>query len=379
MGNLLGKAGALCLGGNNTPFIRMLLRGAAAGGAAAGNRVTVHTFPSPVQGGWALRKNQADRGLFLESRDQNYLRIWVLDQWGLPANEDHLLYLENRIQTESLFKVGDSQIGLLASTPLTATQWADEVVNEASLSHPMFRHLTVAVEGPSPSNAALTQALQTLGCRVEKHWRPGIPSFSSLWGGFSLQARDEQGALISPNQLLTLQVLLEMEHGKGNVTLPVDTTAAATLVAMGYNGQIEYLTGKDKDPAWPHYAAQPWLWSAPSAAVRICARMRTSGQSLVALLRKIPRFDRHSRDIPFAGGQTQAAVLLAGKSFTSLPGGGSRIRTESGWVSLFPRSAALRITAEGPDLELAAELCSQYAHRALHLKQIMEGCANDKK
>lgn len=372
LGNLLGREGPLCLGGNNTPYIRMLLRSGAAGGAAAGNRVTVHTLASPVQGGWALRKNQADRGLFLEGRGRDYVRVWVLDQWSLPAEEEYLLRLEGQLEENALFKVRDSQIGTLAVTPLTAAQWAKDIVAQAALPHPALRRLTVAVEGPCPANTGLILALQTLGCRVEGQWRKGIPCFSALRGGFALQARDEQGSLISPDQLLTLAVLLEMEQGSGKVTLPPDATAAAVLVAMGHNGRIEYLSGQEEDPARPRYAGQPWLWSAPGAAVRICSRMRTAGQRLDDLLNKIPRFGRHSRDIPFAAGQSRAATLLADRSFTPLPGGGSRMRTESGWLSLFPRAASLRITAEGPDLELAAELCSRYTHRALQLKQALE-------
>lgn len=59
-------------------------------------------------------------------------------------------------------------------------------------------------------------------------------------------------------------------------------------------------------------------------------------------------------------------------------GEGLRMRTGSGWVYLTPitRRSALRVIAEGPDLELAAELCDFYAGRAAELdKELSEQCA----
>jgi mannose-1-phosphate guanylyltransferase/phosphomannomutase len=45
------------------------------------------------------------------------------------------------------------------------------------------------------------------------------------------------------------------------------------------------------------------------------------------------------------------------------------MRTDNGWVYLVPlaRRSALRVLAEGPDLELAAELCDHYARRVAAL------------
>ena len=376
LGNLLGRDGPLCLGGNNSPHVKMLLRGAAAGCAAAGSRVTVHPFASPVQGGWALGKNQAEHGLFLECSDIGHIRIWVLDPWGMPEEEGILLRLEQALRQNTLFKVRDSQIGTLAATPLTPEQWAEEIVSRAALPRPSVRRLTVAVDGPCPANSGLILALQAMGCRVEGQWQPGIPCFSSLRGGFALRATDEQGALVSPDQLLALEVLLEMEQGGGTVTLPPEATAAAFFVAMGYNGSFEYLSKQKNHPTRGRYAAQPWLWSAPSAAVRICSRMRTSGQHLSDLLSKVPRFSRHSRDISFPSAPEQAAAFLTDRPFTPLPGGGIRLKRDGYWLSLLPRATALRITAESTDLDLAAEVCSYYAHRALLLKQSMDADKN---
>ena len=69
---------------------------------------------------------------------------------------------------------------------------------------------------------------------------------------------------------------------------------------------------------------------------------------------------------------------LARESARQPQGEGLRMRTANGWVSLTPlaRRSALRIIAEGPDLELAAELCDFYAGRAAALdRAISEQCA----
>ncbi len=71
---------------------------------------------------------------------------------------------------------------------------------------------------------------------------------------------------------------------------------------------------------------------------------------------------------------------LAQESARTPSGEGLRLRTGSGWVYLTPlaRRSALRVMAEGPDLELAAELCDFYAGRAAQIdKAISEQCAQE--
>ena len=50
-------------------------------------------------------------------------------------------------------------------------------------------------------------------------------------------------------------------------------------------------------------------------------------------------------------------------------GEGLRVHTGGGWVYLVPlaRRSALRVVGEGPDLEIAAELCDFYAGKVREL------------
>ena len=149
--------------------------------------------------------------------------------------------------------------------------------------------------------------------------------------------------------------------------MPDGASAAVDLVAAGYDGTVLRLD-RDGAQARDLYAAQPWFWSAPSAAARICARMGVSGQKLEALMSKTPRFSSWKREVPLHGNRGLLMQTLAeGKAAAG--GEGVRIHTGNGWVYLVPlsRRPALRILAESPDLEVAAELCDFYAGRAAQL------------
>ena len=104
-------------------------------------------------------------------------------------------------------------------------------------------------------------------------------------------------------------------------------------------------------------------------AARICARMAVSGQRLEALMAKTPRFSTWRREVPLARGGEGLLRVLSRERGCTRDGAGLRLRTGDGWVHLLPLAgrSALRVVAEGPDLELAAELCDFYARRVEEL------------
>jgi mannose-1-phosphate guanylyltransferase/phosphomannomutase len=59
----------------------------------------------------------------------------------------------------------------------------------------------------------------------------------------------------------------------------------------------------------------------------------------------------------------------------ALAGEGLRLRSRGGWVYVVPlsRRAALKVVAEGPDLEIAAELCDFYAGQVAKLDRPNRG------
>ena len=376
LGSALGAEGTVGMGCSDHPGARMLARAAAAGAAAAGGHTLTHGLATPVQGAWVARIRKLPVSLFVEAQGEKIF-LHLFDDRGLPLGRARERKLEHALLQGEARRVHGDQVGELARLDLSEGQWAQWVAREAALGRHALRRVTVAAGKATPADRAIRAALTALGCHVEDSWRPGIPAFFGERGGFFLKAQDEKGALLDPGQLLALATLIEMENGGGKVAVPAGASAAVELVAAGYGGSVLRLD-RDGEEARSLYAALPWLRSAPSAAVRICARMGTSGQTLEALMSKTPRFHVWRREVPLTSDRGRVMQALAREQVRAVQGEGLRVRTGSGWVYLAPltRRSALRVVAEGPDLELAAELCDFYAGRAAELDRETKNVEN---
>jgi len=379
LGSVLAADGSVGIGSTGTPVTQMLSRAAQAGVAAAGGQAVLHDLHSPVQGAWVAARQELPVSLFLEESDGG---VWIhfFDGRGLPLGKEREQKLEHTLLRGEVRRVRGAKVEEGRSLPLTQRQWADETARQAKLKQAMLKRPTVAVEGTAPENSALREALLALGCHVEERWRAGIPAFWAEHGGFRLYARDEKGACLDPGQMLALVTLIEMENGAGTVAVPAGASAAVDLVAAGYNGTVLRLD-RDGSRARECYGAMPWLWSAPAAAVRICSRMGVSNQKLESLMTKTPRFHAWKREVPLSAERGRVMEALAARRERTEEGEGLRLRTGSGWVYVVPlaRRPALRILAEGPDLELAAELCDFYAARAAELDRAQKSLSEREK
>lgn len=364
LGGILGAEGQVGLGCSNTPGAMMLARAAAAGVNAAGGDAFLHGLGCPVQGADLGESQGLPVSLFVEEV-RGIIFLHLFDSQGLPLDRAGQRKLEHALLQGEFRRARSEQTGRLRRLDIASAQWARQTAERAALHRPALRRVTVAVGKDTPEDRALREALSALGCQLEEKWRPGIPAFRAERGGFRLTAQDERGAVVDSGQLLTLAVLIEMENGSGKVAVPAGASAAVDLVAAGYDGQVLRLD-RDGDRARDLYASQPWLRCAPSAAVRICARMGVSGQRLDRLLAKTPRFSAWRREVPLSAGRGRVMRALAREQGSPLQGEGLRAHAGNGWVYLVPlaRRSALRVLAEGPDMELAAELCDVYAGRA---------------
>lgn len=370
LGSVLGAEGQVGLGCSDTSGARMLARAAAAGILAAGGRAMVHELDSPVQGAWVARKCSLPVSLFVEEEKNGPVYLHFFDAQGLPLGRARERKLEHALLQGEFRRVRGDRVEEIKRLNLTNLLWAETVARQASLGRPALCRVSVAVSKDTPTDRAIRAALMALGCHVEDRWRPGIPAFFGSHGGFQISAQDEKGAVLDSGQLLTLVTLIEMENGNGKVAVPPGGSAAVDLVAAGYNGTVLRLDQAGKE-ARDLYASLPWLWSAPSAAARICVRMGVSGQKLETLISKTPRFNVWKREVPLSADRGRVMQALAREQGSANSGEGLRVRTGSGWVYLVPlaRRSALRVMAEGADLELAAELCDFYANRAAALDQ----------
>lgn len=366
LGSALAGEGTVGLGCSNTPGARMLGRAAAVGVAAAGGTAVTHAMECPVQGAWAAAQRGWPISLFVEEGEEAVF-LHLFDRQGLHLERERERELETRLADAAVGRAGSREVGELRRAALTARQWAEDTVARLSLGRPALRRVAAAVEGDSPEDQAVREVLLAMGCHLEDAWRPGIPAFRADRGGYRLTVRDERGGLLEPGQVLSLVALIEMENGGAKVAVPPDASAGVDVVAAGYNGTVLRLD-RDGQRARDLYAALPWLWSAPAAAGRICARMGVSGQRLESLAAKTPRFHTWRREVPLEGDRSRLLEVLAGEQGGLQRGEGLRLRAGSGWVCLSPaRHHILRVVAEDADMETAAELCDFFAGRAADL------------
>lgn len=364
LGSALGAEGEVALGHWGGVGAGMLVRAAASGVTASGGRALCHDLDCAAQAAWLAQTYQLNTSLFVEQQGERiFLHLFGRD--GLPlerAREERLEYLTGR---QEYPRVGAEQVGSTQHLQTTPADYCRDAVRRARLSRHTLRTLTVAVPGHAPEERALRQSLSLLGCAVTDTWRAGIPELGAKRGGFALTARDERGSFLEPEQLLPLLCLLEMEHGSGRIAVPEGASAAVELVAAGFGSSCLRL-GRDGLSARELYAAQPWLWDAVFAAVRILSRMSMTGEHLEGLMAKTPRFALRKREVPLTCPQDAVLRELAQEQGNPPWKGGLRLRTGNGWVYVAPllRRQALRIMAESPDMELAAELCDLYVSRA---------------
>ena len=344
----------LSIGCSNTERARAAAAAAAQEAMDRGQVVWIHALSCPVQGGWAIKAHQAQKGLFLEDVGGKLIP-YHFDRCGVRQRNLKAAGEEEMLSTK--------QSGMVEYIPLSQEQWARQIAREAVFGV-RLRRLTVAVEGEGVEQDALRAVLQAAGCRVEARWHCGIPAFWMGQGGFVLFGRNERGAVIDSGQLLAVVTLIEMEQGCGQAAFPAGYSAAAHLVAAGFGKKILRLDTEGAK-AYAVYARLPWLREAPSAAVRICRRMMTSGQRLETLLEKTPQFHIWERELSCDWEQDTVMEVLSGEHRVKPEGKGFCLHTGECWLHMYPKAggSAVRVVAEGPDLETAEELCDLYVRR----------------
>lgn len=373
LGGILGAEGQVGLGRSGGAAADMLARAAGSGIAAAGGTAVWHTMECAAQAGWLAQKERLPISLFVEQEGER-ICLHFFDRSGLTLEENRARALEYALEQKEYRYADTLRVGGRRDLETTSADYARDAARRGALFRTLRRAPEVAVTGNSPADRAIRTALEELGCKVSSRWRKGIPAFSGSRGGFRLTAQDESGAILPARQLLTMVALVELENGEGRLAVPAQTSAALELVAAGFGKRVLRL-GKDGERARQTYGELPWLRDATFAAVRLCARMGASGERLEQLNAKIPRFCVWRREVPLAADWNEIIRRLADEvREPALIGTGVRLQTGGGWVYLMPVEyrAALKIVAEGADMDLAAELCDFYAEKAAKLDRKLE-------
>ncbi len=371
LGRALGSEGKVALGSFGGPGAQMLLRSAASGITAVGGTALYHDMECAAQAAWLGESHQLPVSLFIE-QDGERVYLHLFDSWGLPLGRGRERKLEHTLlRGEPTLSVAQ-RVGSCERLPTGPGDYALDAARRANLHRLSLRTVRVAVTGQTPADRAIRLVLEKMGCQVYGQWKRGIPAFTGSHGGFRLSARDESGALLSPQQLLAMVALVELENGGGRLAVPDDASAALELIAAGFDKRVLRL-GKDGEQARQLYRTLPWLRDAAFAAARLCARMAVTGERLEQLCAKTPRFSSWKREVPLVrdrGEVMRELTVQAGRD--AVAGEGLRLRSRGGWVYLVPltRRAAVKVVAEGPDLEMAAELCDFYAAQVSKLDKL---------
>ena len=354
LGRALGTKGGAAIAFHGGEQARRLAQQAVRGVVEAGGCALLHGLSSAAQNAWAARSTQTRATVFfLQEPDQLTLRL--TDGWGLPLGAG---------------TPTPSDGGGVRMLRGSLDAYVRDAARQGRLGHSLRRPPRVAVDGQEPADQALRLALHHMGCPVSPCWRRGLPCFRTQHSGLSLCARDESGAQVSSAQLLAAVALVELESGSGRLAVTDGTGAAVELLAAGLARPVLRL-GRDGEPAAQLYRSQPWLYDGVFAALRLCARMRASGERLEQLCKKTPRLTGSEQELPV---HRPPQALLAQLS-TQEPGWTAlgrtlRRRTALGWVSLIPlHHPAVRVLAESEDMEAAAELCQRTLSRVRRLDE----------
>lgn len=368
LGSVLGRAERVALGATPGAGGAALLMAAAAGVSAAGSVPLVHDGSTWGAGAYFAGRGGADCALFIECRGEDCL-LWTFDRHGLPLDRDQSRRIEGALRRQEIHRAPAGAMGRQEQAKGTDAAYCAAAVQRAGAG-PMPA-LTVCVPEEGRENQLLAQALQSLGCKVLRDRRRGVPALWCRRGGRLLFAEDERGAAISPEQLLLMVALALAEEGEPRLALPWDAPAAAAPLLAELGAQA---AGPEEFAALaPRQAA---LRDGVFAACLLCRRLASTGEALEALARRVPAFGTARGELSLEGSRGDLMEELARRWPEADPSReGLRLHLSGGWAWLRPAAAraALKVRAEGESVEAAEELCGFVLSEARRLDRKSPG------
>ncbi len=226
--------------------------------------------------------------------------------------------------------------------------------------------LSAAVIGGGAENRALKSALLLMNCSISDK-RAGLTAFEVLDGGAALAAADEEGYRLSDDQLKVITAFVEFECGVKELAVPYDAPGAIDDLAKDFKAEV-LRVGRDGQRADALFCSQIIMRDGVFAAARLCAWLKTHGEKLSELRRRMPQFSTITREVTLKGARGSVMRLMSpgkpGPATETAPG--LRLNTERGCVYISPlrERSALRIHAESFSEETAEELCVEFERRA---------------
>ncbi len=351
-----GKLGIAHTGGEQARVIAELLSACC---NAAGLSTVAHDAPTAAVS--AAVGQQQDWALTLFIR-QNGAKtaLQLFDRNGLPIGRELERKIEGAARRGDTTAADPDRIGTAESLRGSASVYL-------SLAAQGQATLPLSVSGHPVSATLLRHALEATGCRVTRN-ADALPMLGIDDDGFQLVATDEHGLDLPADRLLALGCWLAWHNGVPAVAVPYDAPACLDSWASQLSA-ILLRVDRDGPEASALLARQLFMRDACARACLLADGLTRLGLTLNELNRRVPAFSTTSIEVPLQIDRGAVMRALAEQSSQSEQGQGLRLRVGTGWVTVAPLTArsALRIIAEGEDMETAAELCDVIKKRVQKL------------
>ncbi len=354
IGSLLGEEKTVGLGFYGGVAARALTMAAAAGIASAGGTALMHDGTTAAAAAWVAGERKIPLSLFLCQQD-NRIILHFFDKNGLPLTRIEQRKLESALLQGVFHRSPAEQVGQQRELSGVDGSYLREAVRRSGTGP--VRPLSVLVPRQGRANVLLREALYELGMKVRSG--EGPLCFSIAENGTELTARDEEGKLVSAEQMQLLTGYLLLEQGERQLVLADSAPAAAETLAGAY-GAVILRMGRDRKQVSALAHEQRCLWDGVFAACLILRRMAQSGERLSRLLEKLPPCVLHREELNLHTGRSSLMQKLTARyPEAESTAEGLRIPVAGGSVFVAPRSrlSALKISAEAASAEAAEELC----------------------
>ena len=357
---LSGEGGPVALGWCGGAGAEALVTAAAAGIAAAGGWAVEQDGACPAAAAWAGEFYQLPAGLFLAQSGEE-LTLFCFGPEGALLPRTRQRTLESALLRRSLPRPPARRMGGRTLLTCVEESYLSAAIQAAG---PALRPDPVTAAVLRSGGDLLARGLERMGCPVRRSETPGAPAFAAERGGTALSLWTEDGRLRSREETLLLTCLALLEAGQTRIALPPDAPFAAERLITQRGGQVVRA---------PWTGVQRALGDALFAACLLVRTVQRTGKTLAQLADPLPGCRIRRQEVPLQSGRSAVMGALS-RRFPDArrTEQGMRVCLEGGsvWVAPAGDREALRLAAEGPEAEIAAELCDFMAREAARMDSL---------
>lgn len=261
--------------------------------------------------------------------------------------------------------MAESHTGSSAAVTGVVEAYVSEASRRAVSALGMNGSLEVAVAAHGTENRALKSTLEMAGCSIGSR-KNGRLLLEAINGGRGLRATDEEGYTLSSDQLAVIISFIEFSSGTEALAVPYETPAVVDALARDFGAAVLRI-GRDGEAAEELRMRRLTMHDGVFAAAYLAVWLKSRGETLAALRRRMPKFSSTTREIELNCDRGSAMRKIAA-GCAALPtetAAGLRFDTGNGYVYISPlrEKSALKIRTESFSEETAEELCAEFERR----------------